>query len=195
MGQERKRYDETGKDATVANEAMGDSSKNFTVDDVKQPDERDVWIKGEKNPDHKLMEIHAANSGFKAKMNARVGSYLISQFTKKMLNNQGPNGKYICEVMDEIQRELADKGKQQIVPIFHDKTRYVTLERNDGQHLESEEVQMLQMSEAVHLVQTVIEEEEEKVEEKVKVDSAPLQSAETVAQSEIVGECDNAPEL
>ena len=31
-------------------------------------------------------------------------------------------------MIDEIQRELADRGKQQIVPIYHDMTRYVTFE-------------------------------------------------------------------
>ena len=65
---------EAGKDVvtTMAEEMgagknveMGEAGKNFVLDDVERPLE--IWVAGERNPDYKLMEMHAANSGFQAK--------------------------------------------------------------------------------------------------------------------------------
>merc|ERR1719474_139384 len=75
------------------------------------------------------MEMHAANSGFQAKLNMETGSYLISMFAEKVSANLSRK-KYLYEIMDDIQTDLADKGKQQIVPVYHNRTRYVTFKRN-----------------------------------------------------------------
>lgn len=111
------------------NGTEGDTDKSFTVENVQHPYE--IWVKGEKNPDHGLMEIHGANSGFQAKINSEVGSYLISHFVEKMLANEAAKEKKcICEVVDEIQTELAKAGKQQIVATYNDQTRNIIFERN-----------------------------------------------------------------
>ena len=108
-----------------------DSPKNYTAADVTAPLE--LWVAGERNPDHKLIVLHAANKGFQAKLNSKDGSYLIHLFTQKVMQNQSRKGaskKYLCEMVDEIQTELADRGKQQIVPLYNDRTRYVTFAKN-----------------------------------------------------------------
>jgi len=138
----RKDLDESSPDADSPKSV--DSEKTYTVNDVQRPHE--IWIKGEKNPDHKLIEIHAANEGFQAKINSDIGSYLISSFVKKMRRNQGTNAKYICEVMDEIQKDLAMRGKQQIVPTYNDQTRYVVFERNDEQMQRVEQHQQIELA-------------------------------------------------
>lgn len=128
VSEEKDAGNEAGKDVISALEIeSGEVGKDFTVDDVKRPYE--IWVEGERNPDHKLVELHAANSGFQAKLNNWSGSYLISKFVGKVSSNL-PRGKYLCEMVDEIQIELADSGKQQIVPVYHNKTRYVTFEKN-----------------------------------------------------------------
>lgn len=104
-------------------------AKDFALTNVARQNE--MWVKGEHNPDHMLVELHAANAGFQAKLNADIGSYLISGFCEKVKGNLGKEKKYLCELVDEIQKELADLGKQQIVPTYHNKTRYITFERNE----------------------------------------------------------------
>eukprot|EP01083_Nonionella_stella_P310850 1106205_1 len=42
------------------------------------------WTTTSKNPDYKLVQVHAANTGFQAKMDIRFGSYLLSEFCEAM---------------------------------------------------------------------------------------------------------------
>eukprot|EP01083_Nonionella_stella_P307823 1083377_1 len=58
-----------------------EQSKGFGLNDVQGGFK---WTTSTKNPDYKLVEIHAANAGFQAKAHMQFGSYLIYLFTKKM---------------------------------------------------------------------------------------------------------------
>ena len=57
-----------------------DYGKYISLDDVKS---EQIWTTHQKNPDFRLVEIHAANPGFQAKMHSEKGSYLLSEFTKR----------------------------------------------------------------------------------------------------------------
>eukprot|EP01084_Bolivina_argentea_P278897 476675_1 len=110
-------------------------AKNFVVDDIPRSDV--IWSKGEKNPDHKLVVINAANTGFQSKLNTETGSYMLYEFCKKtleQLNNADAksrnSGKCIYEIFDEIQQDLEERGKQQIIATYNDKTRYVKFNKN-----------------------------------------------------------------
>eukprot|EP01083_Nonionella_stella_P041336 112061_1 len=93
-----------------------------------------TWGSNEQNPDHMLVEVHAANKGFQSKLSRIRGSLMLYSFVAKTLADLDQNGdKCIYEVFDDIQHELAQpqQGKQQIVATYHDKTRYVKFKKND----------------------------------------------------------------
>ncbi len=86
----------------------------FIIDDIKN-DADGSWQKGEKNPDHLLVEIHAANKDFQSKLHKAVGSYMIYGFVKSQLGDLESakhDRKYIHEHFDAIERDLESKGKQ-----------------------------------------------------------------------------------
>eukprot|EP01084_Bolivina_argentea_P303762 524540_1 len=90
-----------------------------------------AWTDENSNPDFKLVEIHAANYGYQAKMNCRVGSYLLHQFAEKVTENINKNKNMtLGNMFDAIQNELHDLGKQQIVKSFNNGTSFLRLKVN-----------------------------------------------------------------
>eukprot|EP01083_Nonionella_stella_P211046 763536_1 len=90
-----------------------------------------TWGPNEQNPDHLLVEVHAANRGFQSILSSRYGSLMLHSFVTKTFADLNENGdKCIFEIFDDIQHELAQQGKQQIVATYHDKTRYVKFKKN-----------------------------------------------------------------
>eukprot|EP01083_Nonionella_stella_P069000 183620_1 len=97
-----------------------DQLKGFVLNDVQGGDK---WTISTKNPDYKLVEIHAANPGFQAKAHMQFGSYLIYLFAKKMKSNIARNeNKTLATLFDEIQNELHDAGKSQTKNVFDNTT-------------------------------------------------------------------------
>ena len=73
--------------------------------------------------------IHAANSGYQAKMRGDVGSYLLTSFIYRVeLNQARHERKGLEELMEEIQNSLHGAGRQQTVAVFYD-TKHLILER------------------------------------------------------------------
>ena len=74
------------------------------------------------------MEIHAANTGFQAKLNPTHGSYMLYEFTERMkrsiMNNEEVT---LGRLFDKIQNDLHATGKQQIVKAFNNDTNYIHL--------------------------------------------------------------------
>ena len=104
--------------------------KHFNVDDIKQKT-YDVWKADQKNPDYMLAVIHGANEGFQAKISSKKGSYLIRKFTDKMLQNiEEAKCQCLSKIIDEIQEELHEDGKQQITPGYNN-TLYLKFKRNE----------------------------------------------------------------
>eukprot|EP01083_Nonionella_stella_P066452 175010_1 len=97
-----------------------DRDKGIVLGHIRTGNE---WTMSTKNPDYKLIEIHAANTGFQAKCHREFGSYLIYLFTQKMLKNiEGDQNKTLAAMFDEIQNELHDAGKSQTKNIFNNTT-------------------------------------------------------------------------
>ena len=57
------------------------------------------WTEDSKNPDYNLIIIHAANIGFRAKVNVEIGSYLIHGFTQKVKENIEKNQNKTLDVI------------------------------------------------------------------------------------------------
>ena len=75
------------------------------------------------------MEIHAANPGFESKMHKTNGSFMISKFVEKMMNDLNDNKpRFIHQIFDEIQDEL--QSKQQTKNTYSNGTRYCMLNKN-----------------------------------------------------------------
>ena len=91
-----------------------------------------IWAENEDNPDYKLVTINAANEGFQSKMGRNVGSYFLTQFTQKLGENIGNNNnkRFLNEILDDIQEELHNDGKQLMVKTFNNKTEYIKFEMN-----------------------------------------------------------------
>ena len=97
-----------------------------------------VWAGNEDNPDYKLVVINAANQGFQSKINTVTGSYVITQLSQKVIEN---NDRFLNEILDDIQEELHGNGKQLMVKTFNNKTEFIKfrkcaqLHRSDGDNL------------------------------------------------------------
>jgi len=83
------------------------------------------WRQNENNPDHNLVVIHAANRGFQANADGKVGSYLIHFLTKLVTASVNPKCRrrccgpeYLGEIIQEIQNHLERKEKQLVVPFY-----------------------------------------------------------------------------
>ena len=87
------------------------------------------WTENEVNPDFRLCTIFGANPGFQSKMNSKQGSYLIYGLTKKLIKNENI---FLGEIFDDIQDELHSKGKQQIINVFNNNTRFIKLNTNQN---------------------------------------------------------------
>eukprot|EP00483_Globobulimina_turgida_P005666 UN05676 len=95
----------------------------------------EVWCSDQQNPDYKLVTLHAANPGFQAKLNAVDGSYLIREFAKAMIANADIQNveqrQFLGEIMDGIQHNLHERGKQQTVNVYNNFTQYLKFEKNN----------------------------------------------------------------
>eukprot|EP01084_Bolivina_argentea_P307411 531352_1 len=115
-----------------------DKGKNFDVDniEIKQYDD-EVWKLDQKNPDFFLSLIHGANEGFQSKICSITGSYLIHKFvTKMILNVEEKKNIFFGEIIDEIQDDLHNAGKQQIKVVHNNHTRFLKFVPN---YIESEQ--------------------------------------------------------
>ena len=112
-------------------DGLNESSKNIEVEHILR-DETLVWGNGEDNPDFRLITINAANEGFQSKMRIDTGSYMISQFTQRLKENifNDNNKLFLNEVLDDIQEDLHNNGKQLMTKTFHNKTEYIKFEMN-----------------------------------------------------------------
>ena len=110
--------------------------KNFGIDDIDLSSQDTlVWKRDQDNPDYRLCLIHAANPGFQAKMSSETGSYLVTSMTNKMIENVNNKNccskfKFFGEIIDEIQQDLHDKGKQQVTFSFNNHTRKLKFRKN-----------------------------------------------------------------
>ena len=117
----------------VSSEDMSDELKSSDIatsidsDDIKV---EEACTNFTKNLDYKLAVIHAANIGFQARMRSdEVGSLLLYLFTTKLSKNiANHEKKVLSDIMDEIQKELHDAGKQQIECTFNNGTRNLRVE-------------------------------------------------------------------
>merc|ERR1712048_784502 len=85
------------------------------------------------NPDHLLATINAANPGFTSRLNSKIGSLLIYKMYSKYMKALRYRSRrvawpmpFLHEVMDEIQTELQEEGKQLPTATYNDDTRYLT---------------------------------------------------------------------
>ena len=145
---ESKNYDDDG-DEMEKNEKGKNKTKEsvtYVMSDVEvekqlgadEISDEELWQIGEDNPDYRLITINAANDGFQAKMSVVSGSYVITDFTRLMVENitNKDNKQWLFEVLDKIQQDLHEQGKQQIVNTFNNRTRFVKFRRNnDGKEL------------------------------------------------------------
>ena len=83
--------------------------------------------------DFKLVVINAANDGFQSKMNTATGSYVITRFVKKIRKNvfEGHNKRFLHEILDDIQENLHDLGKQLMVKTYNNKTEWIKFVKNE----------------------------------------------------------------
>ena len=118
----------TRTEIDTINDSSDDNSKCFRLTDL--PNQRS-WTTKDKNPDFNLVEIHASNIGFQSKYNQDNGSYLLYEFAKRIteytLNNKKEE---LGRTFEKIQNDLHDRGKQQIMHIFNNNTRYLELHVN-----------------------------------------------------------------
>ena len=120
---------------SVVRDSNADKGKNFTIDNIEMKNENNVdihaWERGDHNPDYKLVEINAANTGFQSFLSYNKGSYMIHGFVDKMIKDLDNNKqRFIYEIFDEVQKELQELGKQQIKPVYYNGTRFIKLKRN-----------------------------------------------------------------
>eukprot|EP01084_Bolivina_argentea_P282889 484352_1 len=106
-----------------------DIGKNICLNDVIFNHSVEEWARDERNPDYRLITIHAANLGYQSKLNCVDGSYLIREFVLSMMKNaqlaKDEERQYFGEIMDGIQETLHGMGKQQTVNTYNNHTRYV----------------------------------------------------------------------
>ena len=91
-----------------------------------------VWAINEDNPDARLVVVNAANHGFQSKMDTQKGSYVITKLTKKIGSNiNGKNELFLMDILNDIQEELHDKEKKQLMEKkFNNKTEYIKFVKN-----------------------------------------------------------------
>eukprot|EP01084_Bolivina_argentea_P299101 515549_1 len=129
--QEQERY--RSRSRSELEEESNDTGKGITVEDVisRKRYFNTQWTSSEFNPDYMLCLIHAANSGFKAKMNTTNGSYLIHGFVEEAIENiDKRKNEFLGDMMDRVEMQLHDAGKQQIVVTYLSNTRNVKFRDN-----------------------------------------------------------------
>ena len=91
-----------------------------------------IWYKNEPNPDYKLVIINSSNTGFVSQMGSKSGSFMIQKFTEKMNENvEGRNKLFLNQILQEIQTELHDDGKQLIEAKYNNKLEYIKFKKNN----------------------------------------------------------------
>ena len=98
--------------------------KNVPLDSIHRSNSL-IWAQDEYNPDFQLVTINAANEGFQSKMSSVKGSYVIQQFTEKIGSNLKNNNYFLQEILDDIQEDLHNKGKQLMIQTFNNKTEFI----------------------------------------------------------------------
>eukprot|EP01083_Nonionella_stella_P071698 192737_1 len=129
------------RQSTEVAAGVTDQGKNVKPEDVvnDEKQKKDIWSADQHNPDFKLVTIHAANLGFKAKMDCTFGSYLTKTFVDKMHGNFNQKTKlFFGEIMDNLQNELHKAGKQQTVNTFNNHTRYLRFQKRTNDSDKSE---------------------------------------------------------
>eukprot|EP01084_Bolivina_argentea_P043079 79403_1 len=109
--------------------------KYFGINDLNKQNSTAIdntWTTENKNPDWKLVVVHASNPGFQARLDTRKGSYLLFEFANRMKQNIEQNKNMtLGEIFDDIQNDLHEDGKQQTVNVFNNQTRNIRLNIND----------------------------------------------------------------
>ena len=83
---------------------------------------------------HLLGRINASNQGFVSKLNQEFGSFVIhSLYEKYIAALDKKESPFIHEVMDEIQTELQEKGKQLPECVWNSGIRYFVFKQK-GSH-------------------------------------------------------------
>lgn len=79
----------------------------------------------------------AANEGFQSKMLSDKGSYVIGQFVSRLKDNiyKNKNNKFMNEILDDIQEDLHDAGKQLMVKTLNNKTKFIKFQVNRSKRL------------------------------------------------------------
>ena len=95
--------------------------------------DKEIWIKGDPNPDYKLVIINSSNTGFISQMGSKSGSFMIKKFTEKLSNKVGidDNKLFLNEIFHEIQDELHGNDIQLIEAKYNNRLEYVKFERNN----------------------------------------------------------------
>eukprot|EP01083_Nonionella_stella_P199362 731102_1 len=134
---------ETTKQGTVLHEETpilhgADGADHKEKDEVQiiTPSDTEMWLHGQKNPDHKLAVVHAANAGFQAMVNTETGSYLVGKFVRKTVDAMRRNNEEcVYEIFDQISTELETQGKQKIVATYLDQTRFIKFQKNKNKRV------------------------------------------------------------
>ena len=134
------------------------------------------WAADEVNPDYMLVEVHAANVGFEAKMRMAEGSYLITEFPRNF-----DAGRFLFELFDAAQSNLHGRGKQLTQNVFNNGTRYVKFIANTRA---KDKMPAPGDIDAVQLSQHVSHEQSLSVESGSKKESECAEDAEIVVVEE-----------
>ena len=111
---------------------LTEHTKSTSLEDVENMSVN-RWTSSTKNPDYNLVLVHAANSGFVAKMNYK-GSYLVYVLARKIRANvEKRGGMGLAEVLEDVQNLLHDAGRQQTVNQLNNNTRTLVLRKNPKQ--------------------------------------------------------------
>ena len=114
-----------------------DTAKNTEVDDIVR-DGSLQWAIGEVNPDYKLVVVNAANDGFQSKMRCDTGSYVVTQITERLYESiSNKDGRFLHQILDDVQEDLHTRGKQLMVKTFNNKTEYIIFEEHNDNQLRS----------------------------------------------------------
>merc|ERR1712228_806835 len=125
-------------------EKKDEMDKNLNTDDLDKKidqenifdglaDENVKWGKDEKNPDHLVGCVNAANDGFVSRLDRRFGSLCIHRFYQKysaILNAKKREIPFIHQIFEEIQEELQFEGKQLPEAKWNDSTQYIVFKKN-----------------------------------------------------------------
>ena len=93
---------------------------------------KNMWYKGEVNPDFNLVIINSSNTGFMSQMGSKSGSYMIRKFTEKVKNNiDNGNKLFLNEILHDIQEELHQTDKQLVEAKYNNKLEYIKFKKNN----------------------------------------------------------------